>query len=111
MESLTQPPIGEISKACLETVWKYLLLLIILQKNSFREKVEDSDVRPDCLQMRPAWVSPVVSMKNKRLQKIGFVGFNYIDRIVIRVVYCNLVIIWGLPNLSHRWKVLQNEIF
>ena len=48
MESLTHPSIGEISKAFLETVWKYLLLLIILQKSFFFfcEKVEDSDVRP-----------------------------------------------------------------
>lgn len=66
MESLTQPPIGEISKAFLETVWKYLLLLIILQKNSFWENVEDSDVSPNCLQIRHVWVSPVVSMKNKK---------------------------------------------
>lgn len=65
MESLTQPPIGEISKAFLEMVWKYLLLLIILQKNSFWEKAEDSDVSADCLQLRHVWVSPVVSLKKK----------------------------------------------
>lgn len=66
MESLTQPPIGEISKAFLEMVWKYLLLLIILQKHSFWEKVEDSDVSPDYLQIRHVWVSPVVSVKNTK---------------------------------------------
>lgn len=62
MESLTHPSIGEISKAFLETVWKYLLLLIILQKNFFCEKVEDSDVRPDCLQIQHVCISPLWSL-------------------------------------------------
>lgn len=66
MESLTQPPLGGISKAFLEMIWKYLLLPIILQNNSFREKVEDSDVRSDYLQMWHVCVSPVVSVKNKK---------------------------------------------
>lgn len=90
MESLTQPPIGEISKAFLEMVWKYLLLLIISQKNSFWEKAEDSDVSADCLQLRHVWVSPVVSMKNKKLGKTGLTRFGYTSGIVIIAVYCKL---------------------
>lgn len=105
MESLTQSPIGEISKACLEMVWKYLLLLITLQKNSFWEKVENSDVRPDC--PNAACLSlPCGLYEEYKASENRFVGFNYIDWIVIRVVYFKLVIIWDLPNLSHRWKVL-----
>lgn len=67
MESLTHPSIGEISKAFLETVWKYLLLLIILQKSFFfsvkKLKIRMSGLSPNtaCL-----YLSPVVSIKNKK---------------------------------------------
>lgn len=90
MESLTQPPIGEISKAFLEMVWKYLLLLIILQKNSFWEIAKDSDVSPDCLQMRHVWLSPVVSMKNKKPEKTSVLCLGYTGGIFVKAVYCKL---------------------
>ena len=92
-------------------VWKYLLLLIFLQKNPFWEKVDDLDVRPDCLHVQAFWVTPVVPMKNKKPEKIGLMCLNSTEWIVIKAVYWKPVMIWGLPNPSHRWKVLENEIF